>query len=303
LHLQPDLPEVHLAYAFHLYGVYRDYELARVQLAMARRGLPNDSSAIALAAYMDRRRGHFEKAIQEFNEAISRDPHNAEPIAELGNTLFWTLQFRESEKAYDRLIELLPSQPMLKVQKAAIVRAKTGDATSLRFALEELPPSMVDNTGALCWRLRFALDSRDWKRAKQLIEKMKGEEDDGNFVRGNISVPVGCYSILPARLQREKPGANTRFAQIREQLKQKVRKSTGDATLLSQLAVVDALLNSKEAAIAAAKRAVEIVPVSRDAKDGPGLLTNLAIVYAWSSELDNAFETIYSLTKVPNDIS
>lgn len=27
LHLQPELPEVHLAYAYHLYGVYRDYEL------------------------------------------------------------------------------------------------------------------------------------------------------------------------------------------------------------------------------------------------------------------------------------
>jgi hypothetical protein len=75
-------------------------------------------------------------------------------------------------------------------------------------------------------------------------------------------------------------------------LNQKVQKSPGNANLLSQLAVVDALLNDKEAATYAAKRAVEILPVSRDAKDGPGLLTNLAVVYAWSSELDNAFKTI-----------
>jgi TolB-like protein/cytochrome c-type biogenesis protein CcmH/NrfG len=283
LRLQPDLPEVHLAYAYNLYGIYRDYERARVQLAMARRGLPNDSTAIALAAYMDRRQGNFEKAIQEFKEAISRDPRNAEPIAELGNTLFLTRQFCASEQAYDRLIELLPNQPMLKVQKAAIVRAKTGDANSLRLALEGLPPSMVDDIGALCWRLRFALDCRDWKRAKKLIEKMKGDEDDGNFVKGNLPVPVGCYSILLARLQRKQPGANTNFAQVRQQLKKKVQKSPGDANLLSQLAVVDALLNSKEAAINAAQRAVEMLPVSRDAKDGPGLLTNLAVVYAWSS--------------------
>jgi cytochrome c-type biogenesis protein CcmH/NrfG len=303
LRLQPDLPEVHLAYAYHLYGVYRDYERARVQLALARRGLPNDSTAIALAAYMDRRQGNFEKAIHEFNDAISRDPHNAEPIAELGNTLFWTRQFSAAEQAYDRLIELLPNQPMLKVQKAAIVRAKSGDATSLRLALEGLPTTMANDTGALCWRLRFALDGRDWKRAKELIEKMKGDEDDGNFVNGNLPVPVGCYSILLARLQREQVGAKTSFAQTREQLNHKVQKSPGDANLLSQLAVVDALLNTKEAAIFAAKRAVEILPVSRDAKDGPGLLTNLAIVYAWSSELDNAFKTIDPLTKMPNGIS
>ena len=72
-------------------------------------------------------------------------------------------------------------------------------------------------------------------------------------------------------------------------MNQKVQKSPGNANLLSQLAVVDA---DKEAATYAAKRAVEILPVSRDAKDGPGLLTNLAVVYAWSSELDNAFKTI-----------
>ena len=40
-----------------------------------------------------------------------------------------------------------------------------------------------------------------------------------------------------------------------------------------------------------------------DAKDGPGLLTNLAVVYAWSGELDNAFKTINLLTKMPNGIS
>ena len=29
LSLQPDLPEVHLAYALHLYGAYRDYGASR----------------------------------------------------------------------------------------------------------------------------------------------------------------------------------------------------------------------------------------------------------------------------------
>jgi serine/threonine protein kinase len=51
LGLQPDLPEVHLAYAHHLYIVYGDYERARVQLAIARRGLPNDAEAIVLGGH------------------------------------------------------------------------------------------------------------------------------------------------------------------------------------------------------------------------------------------------------------
>ena len=50
LRLQPDLPEVHLTYAYHLYDAYRDYKRARVQLAIALRGLPNNSDAMSLEA-------------------------------------------------------------------------------------------------------------------------------------------------------------------------------------------------------------------------------------------------------------
>jgi hypothetical protein len=83
---------------------------------------------------------------------------------------------------------------------------------------------------------------------------------------------------------------------------QKVRKSSGNAKLLSQLAVVDALLNRKEVAIWGAKRAIEMLPVSKDAMDGPDIAMNLAVVYAWSNELDLAFETLGPLTKTPKGI-
>ena len=52
LRLQPELPEVHFAYAYHLYRCYREYERARVQLAIAKRGLPNNSKAMAVTALM-----------------------------------------------------------------------------------------------------------------------------------------------------------------------------------------------------------------------------------------------------------
>ncbi len=183
LGLQPDLPEVHLAYAQHLYIVYRDYERARVQLAIARRGLPNDAEAIALGARMDRRQGQFEKAIQEFKEAITRDPRNTLSIQELADTLYYTRQFRAAEQAFDRLIDLRPDQPILKVQKPLYVTFyETGDDTAVRAAIVALPASMADDRGVLSLRLMFALVDRDWPEAKELIEKMKGGEDEGDLL-------------------------------------------------------------------------------------------------------------------------
>jgi serine/threonine protein kinase/Flp pilus assembly protein TadD len=300
LGLQPDLPEVHLAYAHHLYIVYGDYERARVQLAIAMRGLPNDAEAIVLGGRIDRRQGQFEKAIQEFNQAITRDPRNTLSIQELAETLFNTRQFRAAEQAFDRLIDLRPDQPILKVQKPLFVTFyETGDDTAVRAAIAALPASMADAREVLSLRLMLALVDRDWPEARELIGKMGGGEDEGNFAYAPAAVPVGCYFILLGRLLGEQPGANVSFSETREQLNQKVQKLPGYARLLSQLAVIDALLNNKDAAISEAKRAVEILPISKDAVFGPDMVMNLAVVYAWTDEFNLAFETLSPLTKMP----
>jgi TolB-like protein/Flp pilus assembly protein TadD len=303
LHLQPDLPEVHLTYAYHLYDAYRDYEHAREQLAIARRGLPNNSKVMALEAYMDRREGKLEKATQELNQAINVDPRNAVVIADLAYTLFMARRLDAAGDAFDRAIDVSSDQPMLKVQKALYVTLfKSGNNAALRSALAALPASMAEDQGALSWRLTCALADRDWQQATELVEKMKRGEDDRNFSYSAVPVPVECYFILLARLQGEQPSAKAGFAETREKLDQRVQGSPGNAKLLSNLAVVDALLGRKENAIAEAKRAVEMLPVSKDAIDGPGILMNLAAVYAWTNEPDAAFDQLDILVKLPNGI-
>jgi len=307
LRLQPDLPEVHLTYAYHLYFCYRDYERARVQLAIAKPGLPNNSDAAELPALMDRRQGHFEKAVQELKEALTLDPRNPNPISDLAFTLYAMRQFREAGQAYDQLIDRVPDQPMLKVQKEWFVTfMKTGDDTGARSAIAQLPTSTAKDRGVLSLSLSLALDDRDWPQAKQLLQQLKGcevgGEDDGNFGYAAVPVPVGCYSILLARLQGEKPDTNPSFAETREQLSRKVQASPGNALLLSVLGIVDALQGRKEAALAEARHAVEMLPTSQDAIDGPGVLANLAVVYAWTDESDLAIEQLRVLARIPHGI-
>ena len=302
LTLEPDMAEVHLAYAAHLFRCYRDNDQARIQLTIARRGLPNDADAIALEAYIDRHQGQFEKAIQEFNDAITHDPRNSVFVEDLATTLQQMRQFRSAEQTFDRLTELRPDQPILRTLKPFLLYYESGDNTAMRTALAALPGSIADDRGVLSLRLAFAFVDRDWAQVKALIEKMNGGDDEGEFANGGANVPIGCYSILLARLQGEQIGANPSFAETRDQLNQRVQKEPDNAKLLSQLAVVDALLGKKELAIAEGKRAVELLPISRDAVDGPYPLLNLAAVYAWTNELDLAFEKLTALSKVPNGL-
>jgi serine/threonine protein kinase len=300
LRVQPDLPEAHLAFATHLYRTYRDYKRARVQLAIARRSMPNDVEAMELEASMDRRHGNFEKAIQELKQASLLDPRNVTPISSLAILYSLVRQFRAGEQSIDRAIELAPDQPMLKVQKALYFNFQsTGSPSALRSAIAALPASMADDRSMLNLLLNLALNDRDWGQATELIEKMKGGEDEGGFAYAGFSVPVNCYLILIARLQGNPPSTEAGFIEAREQLNQTAQKRPAIASLLSTLAVVDALLGRKQDAIAEGKRAAEMLPVSEDAVDGPNMLINLAVVYAWTGELDLAFQTLTPLAKMP----
>ena len=46
----------------------------------------------------------------------------------------------------------------------------------------------------------------------------------------------------------------------------------------------------------------EMTPVSKDALDGPRFVINEAVVYAWTGQLDLAFDRLVVSAKTPNGI-
>jgi tetratricopeptide (TPR) repeat protein len=117
----------HLAVAHHLYRGYRDYDGARVQLAIAKRGLPNSVEAINYEAFIDRRQGNMEKAIEGLTEALALDPRSLTPLYFLSQTLYVIRTFDLAAPLYDRIIDLYPNRPAYKVVKAVYTQFyKTG---------------------------------------------------------------------------------------------------------------------------------------------------------------------------------
>ena len=92
------------------------------------------------------------------------------------------------------------------------------------------------------------------------------------------------------------------FTAARDQLNRKVEESPDEPDLLSALGIVDAALGRKEEAIQEAKSATEMLPVSKAAEMGPGLVANLAIAYEWSNELELAFQELTISVNTPNSL-
>jgi tetratricopeptide (TPR) repeat protein len=93
-----------------------------------------------------------------------------------------------------------------------------------------------------------------------------------------------------------------RFYALREQLERRVEADLNNPSLLSALGVVDAALGRKEDALRETSRAVEMLPISEDAMDGPALVFNLAIAYAWTGEPDLAIGQLKIAVETPGGI-
>ena len=83
-------------------------------------------------------------------------------------------------------------------------------------------------------------------------------------------IPRRCADIWLEIVQGNHPTME-RFSSTREQLYRKVEADPTNARLLSALGCVDIALGAKQSAISEAKRAVEMLPMSKDAVLVPNL--------------------------------
>jgi len=82
-----------------------------------------------------------------------------------------------------------------------------------------------------------------------------------------------------------------------------VREAPDDPNRHAHLGAVLAGLGLKEDAINQGKKAVELLPESEDAFEGPQATAALAEIYAWTGESDEALRLIDHLLQVPNGLT
>ena len=297
LRLRPDLAEVHLASAYHLSVCYRNYERARVQLAIAQTALPNSPQALELAAYIDGLHGNWEESTKAMEKAVSLDPRNPQLLQSLNRNYLHLRRYRDAERLCDRLIELNPDKPIFKLEKAAAAFFTTADLVRFRATLERLRPAMAESIDLAYVRLYAAVHSCDWSEARQILNNSRSEEFPFPFYC--VVVPRECIDLWISRLQRGHPPTEDRFAVARDQLRRKVDERPEDARLLSALGLVDAALGRKEEAIEEARHAVEMLPVSQDGWDGPLPVLYQTRVYALTGQTDLALQNLEISIKTP----
>jgi hypothetical protein len=71
----------------------------------------------------------------------------------------------------------------------------------------------------------------------------------------------------------------------------------------SLLGRIDAALGRKEDAVREGRRACELLPLSKDAGASAGLITSLAVIYAWNVEKDLALEQLAVSAQIASGVT
>jgi serine/threonine protein kinase len=300
LRLQPNSPEAHLAMADYHFRCFGDFNTAQKELAVARPWLPNSAEFYALVGNVERRQGHWEEAERNQAKAVELDPRNINAIGYLADTQILMRKYSDASRTYERGQATGLVDPVIPVRAGLVDLARDGSIDKLRAALAEAPPTWECGGSETSLRILLALIERDYDgAAKILAASPRADFQDIDF---SFSYPRSWYEAIIARAAGDNEKAKQGFTVTRSVLEQQF-KTNPTARLLGVLAEVYAGLGLKELALEKASMAVDTVPISRDAYNGPLILQSLAQVAVWTGDNSRALETVSTLLKHPGYLS
>jgi TolB-like protein/Flp pilus assembly protein TadD len=300
LRLQPDLPEGHLALGFSYYYGDRDYERALAEFEIAKRGLPNEAQAYMAIGAIQRRQGRWVESTANLEKAAELDPKNSSVLLNLGYNYMATRNFEAADKIFDRGIEAAPESFGSRALKSELAIRWKGDVSVAEKELASMPPGVDPQGLVTLGRAGVLTLQRKFKEALQVIQQFRG---DTLLVRASVTCPKASLEGTLYLYLDDKVNAHSAFERARIIAEQLVRENPDDAARHGQLGLILAGLGQKDVAIAEGKRAVELLPESQDAFDGPDVTVVLAQIYAWTGESDEAFRLLDHLLVVPNGIT
>jgi TolB-like protein/class 3 adenylate cyclase/Flp pilus assembly protein TadD len=300
--LQPDAGGVHLAAGRYAYHGFRDYERARQEFEAALRVLPNYSPVYMITAAVDRRQGRWDDALRHFDRAVELDPLNFTNVQESAFTREILNRFEEARPLLQRALAINPKDSHVRVELAMLPYYRAADIRAWREEMDKILSEGREATSpAALWLVQCALAERNAAAADAALAVIP-EAGAANPYDNSVT-PREFFVGLVARTFGNRADAETAFTRARAIAAKKAEEQSEYAAAWSLLGMCDAALGHKSDAIAEGRRACELLPVAKDAMDGPSFLSNLALIYAWVGEKDLALQALDELVKTPGGVT
>jgi TolB-like protein/Tfp pilus assembly protein PilF len=294
LTLQPNLGEAVLAKGFYHYACLKDYETAVKYLEQAYQLLPNNSRIPQALAYVERRRGNWDKSEAYFNEAEKLDPRNVNLLSQHARSYVCLRRFPEALGKLEQILNITPDDIDTLVLKARIAQAE-GDLSGASALLAPLRLG-ADYANALETQVYQAiLESHPAVVIARLKEILAKPDQALGYYNGELRFWLGWAQEIAG----DHAAARESWSQARSELEPFLKEQPENFVLLGDLALTNMALGDNAIALTLAERAIAIMPIEKDALLGPRPLDILARVAARIGDPDRSIATLTKLLSMP----
>jgi len=289
--LAPGSPEAHTAMGYYHYYCSRDYESALGEFEKALQERPNNSGVLSAVAYVQRRQGRWEEALQNQQEALKLDPRNVQSIISVVRTLFYMHRLDEAMTLIDDVLIWAPNNQLAHIWKVMQAVFSESDSSTV-VALNKFE-RYAERPAFAYWSERIDIFRRAYESALSR-RSTPGDyilSDSGEFYlnRGDIYLMMG----------------NDRLSRVyfdSTRLVCEARRDSDAASWSDYCVLVQAYagLGKVEEALAACRIASELLPPTVDALNASDVQRTLAAVYIRLGKYDNAIDILDSLLEYPS---
>jgi len=280
-----------------------DWNRALDYLLAAEKTRRGDWETIAIIGFLYRHRGEWQRALQYLHRSLEMDPQNAYVLYHIGLTYSLVREYAQAAKYCDRSIDLTPDGPNQVLARAWVHLAWKGDRAAATATLRRGADRMgADRLFAVLlvpmslsrWQSWILAPEADYRSMFERLTPGAAGADSAAYYQHRAEVFLRVGQHATARAYSDS---------ARVILEDRLRQSPESPILHGWLGSAYAVLGMKDAAIQEGRRAVELLPVSRDATWGSDWLINLGMIYAMVDERDSAMQQFRAALAIPSRLS
>jgi len=298
LRLQPDLPEAHLALElYYARGdatrLGSDHARGLAEYQIAQRALPDDPEICLAIGKVMRHLGRWQESIASFERAASLDPNSPEPWVFLNETYVMLRNFPAALRAIGQAELISPNLWGLDWVRAWDDIWWKGDTTALRN-LRTPTGKNADDSG-IYDRVGDKIFLRQYAEAERLLVNTTHEffgtkpPIPKNFLLGRVYFYAG-----------DKVKARDAYQSAHAYIERALTEQPQSAFVQLALAEVMAGIGERDEAMRLCERAMEMLPVSRDASHGQIVLVASAEIYGMVGDAGRAVPLIERSLAIPS---
>ncbi|MGH8092311.1 MAG: hypothetical protein ACREIF_02395 [Chthoniobacterales bacterium] len=294
LTLQPNLGEGLHAQGYYYYACLKNYDSAVRYFDRARRLLPNSSRIPESLAYVTRRQGKWDQSESYFQEAERLDPRNVYVLGQHAQSYVALRRFADALRKFDQILIIIPDDMDTIGSEGSIAQAQ-GDLPRAARLLAPLRPPPDDSNVLYAQVYQAILERHPAPVIPRLKELLAKPDPAWGYFTGELRFWLGWVQDVAG----DHAAAQESWRKARAELEPFLKQQPNNYNLLIDLALTDMGLADKETALTLSQRAMDAMPIEKDAFDGPAPIEILARVAAQVGEPDRAIAALQKVLSLP----